>query len=130
MSDKERRLDGYYIGFESTGNAAVDKILGAVACAGKAFHHTTDWTEDIEDYYYDDHTGGSAEAWIQNAAIEAAAHIAELERQLAERSTLTDEEIYKIRFRVASMYSAHVNSPLVGAHMDGYRAALEAGKDE
>lgn len=67
---RPRRMDGYYISFDPTGNHSVDKILGAVACAGKAFHHTHDWDEKIE-RPYEDHTGGCPEEWIQNAAQEA-----------------------------------------------------------
>lgn len=66
-----RRMDGYYIGFEPTGNFAIDKILGAVACAGKASHHTDGWNEESRPY--DDHSGRDPNEWIQNAANEAAA---------------------------------------------------------
>lgn len=68
---KPRQMNGYYIGFDATGSFAVDKILGAVACAGKAYHHTDGWGDETPDY--DDHTGGTPEMWIQNAAIEACA---------------------------------------------------------
>lgn len=63
-------MDGYYIGFDRTGSPAVDKILGAVACAGKAYHHTECWNDETPPY--DDHTGNSPNEWIQNAASEAA----------------------------------------------------------
>jgi hypothetical protein len=48
MSDHETtlRMDAYYYGFEPTGNHAIDRILSAVACAGKAYHNTCDWTDD------------------------------------------------------------------------------------
>ena len=68
-----RRMDGYYIGFESTGNVHIDKILGAVACAGKAYHHTDCWGDETRPY--DDHTGRDPNEWIQNAANEAAREI-------------------------------------------------------
>tara|TARA_R110000782_G_scaffold254550_1_gene342933 strand:+ start:326 stop:550 length:225 start_codon:yes stop_codon:yes gene_type:complete len=70
----ERRLEGYYIGFEATGNAHIDKILGAVACAGKAYHNTDCWDEETSPY--DDHTGRDPNEWIQNAANEAATALA------------------------------------------------------
>ena len=64
------RMNAYYYGFEKTGNEDIDKILSAVACAGKAFHHTESWNDDCQPY-----TGcegkGPAE-WIQNAANNAA----------------------------------------------------------
>ena len=68
---RPRRMDGYYIGFEPTGNFAIDKILGAVACAGKAYHHTDSWNDETNPY--DDHAGRDPNEWIQNAANEAAA---------------------------------------------------------
>ena len=40
-------LDGYYFSFEPTGNPYIDTILGAIGFAGKAYHHTADWNEDI-----------------------------------------------------------------------------------
>ncbi|MDF1807946.1 hypothetical protein [Hyphomonas sp.] len=71
---RPRRLEGYYIGFDPTGSHAIDKILGAVACAGKAYHHTECWEDETPPY--DDHTGNRPSEWIQNAAIEAARLIA------------------------------------------------------
>ncbi len=71
MGKTERRMNAYYYGFGKTGDDRIDKILSAVACAGKAFHHTESWhDEGLEPYC--DHTGESAVAWIQNAADEAA----------------------------------------------------------
>lgn len=69
----ERRMDAYYYGFDPTGVDCIDKILSAVACAGKAFQHTRDWNE--EGMLRDDHTGDTPVDWIQNAANEAAATI-------------------------------------------------------
>lgn len=66
------RMDAYYYGFGRTGSRAIDLILSAVACAGKAFHHTQDWNDEAEPY----HGGLRGEApidWIQNAANDAAA---------------------------------------------------------
>lgn len=81
MSD--RRMEAYYYDFEPTKSAAVNKILGAVACAGKAYHHTQDWCEKTSPY--DDHTGVSPAEWIQNAAIEAADEIERLKKLLEQR---------------------------------------------
>ncbi len=63
-------MDGYYIGFEKTGVPEIDKILGAVACAGKSCHHTDCWHDETPPR--DDHTGNCPNDWIQNAADEAA----------------------------------------------------------
>ncbi|MEN2749366.1 hypothetical protein [Sphingomonas sp. T9W2] len=67
-------LDAYYYGFEPTGNADVDRILGAVAWAGKSYHHTEDWDETAI-------TGVSCVDNIQNAAALAAARIEALEAE-------------------------------------------------
>lgn len=37
------RLKAYYYGFDFTGCDPVDRILEAVARAGKSAHHTDDW---------------------------------------------------------------------------------------
>jgi peptidyl-tRNA hydrolase len=79
----ERRMDAYYYSFDSTGVEVVDKILGAVACAGKAYHHTDDWMEETNPY--DDHTGETPVEWIQNAAKEAAVRIEHLQKLLEMR---------------------------------------------
>ena len=75
-------MNAYYYSFDSTGSDPVDKILSAVACAGKSFHHTDDWYEHASPQ--DDHTGGTPIDWIQNAAIEAAAEIERLQDQIYE----------------------------------------------
>lgn len=80
MNKIERRMDGYYYGFTTTGVDVVDKVLGAVACAGKAYHHTEDWGENTGPY--DDHTGATPVDWIQNAARESADEIERLRKAL------------------------------------------------
>ena len=59
------RMDAYYYGFDSTGVMEVDRILSAVARAGKAYHSTDQWAEDA-------YGEGSPENWIQSAANDAA----------------------------------------------------------
>jgi hypothetical protein len=68
MTDK-LRMEAYYYAFSETGVPEIDKILSAVACAGKAFHHTESWQDESE---WPPHTGNSPKLWIQNAADEAA----------------------------------------------------------
>jgi len=75
----ELRMDAYYYSFRPTGVPEVDKILSAVACAGKAFHHTGDWYDDADTYPY--HTGKTPVEWIQNAASEAAEAFKALKRK-------------------------------------------------
>lgn len=65
------RLSAYYYSFEPTGVPEIDNILSAVACAGKAFHNTSDWN-DGTDVYEDSHRGETPIDWIQNAANDAA----------------------------------------------------------
>jgi len=69
-TDGSMRMDAYYYGFEPTGDEAVDRILSAVACAGKAFHATDQWHDESE---WEGHEGTTPVEWIQNAA-NAAAH--------------------------------------------------------
>jgi len=69
----EWRMDAYYFGFEPTGVAAIDKILSAVACAGKSFHHTEDWREKVDHARAPHASGVSCQDWIQTAANDAAA---------------------------------------------------------
>lgn len=37
----------YYYEFEATGDDKIDAILEAVAFAGKRYHHTNDWDEEV-----------------------------------------------------------------------------------
>lgn len=65
------RMTAYHYAFVPTGVDEIDKILSAVACAGKAFHNTEQWIEEAGQW--EPHTGETPVAWIQNAANEAAA---------------------------------------------------------
>lgn len=65
-------MDAYYYVFEPTGVREVDELLSAVACAGKAYHHTEGWNDETPSY--GDHcVGNTPVEWIQNAANRAAA---------------------------------------------------------
>lgn len=66
------RMEAYYYGFTPTGVEAIDRILSAVACAGKAYHHTDSWTEEIPTPYEPFLRGRCAAEWIQYAAEDAA----------------------------------------------------------
>lgn len=68
------RMHAYYYAFEPTGVPEIDKILSAVASAGKAYHNTEWWNEDGEDGpgEWAPFRGGSCVEWIQNAANDAA----------------------------------------------------------
>jgi hypothetical protein len=67
---KPLRMDAYYYEFNPTGIPEIDRILSAVACAGKAFHNTDCWYE--ESTPYPGHEGRNPVEWIQNAANDAA----------------------------------------------------------
>ena len=79
------RMQAYYYGFSTTTIEAIDLVLCAVAAAGKLFHHTDQWTSEI-DYQVENVRGKSPVDWIQNAADDAAETykrlIAEREREL------------------------------------------------
>jgi hypothetical protein len=69
-------MAAYYYSFDETGVDAIDIVLSAVACAGKAFHHTEEWQDadshpDLEPYE-PEHRGDSPAQWINNAAFDAA----------------------------------------------------------
>jgi len=77
------RLNAYYFGFDATGVTEIDNVLSAVACAGKAYHHTEHWNEGLGGTYEPTHRGDDPVAWIQNAATDAAALVDKL-RAVAE----------------------------------------------
>lgn len=66
MSD-ELYMNAYYYGFKETGILEIDKILEAVAIAGKRYHNTDMWDEPSD---YGDHK--SCVELIQDAANNAA----------------------------------------------------------
>lgn len=75
-SEVEMRMDAYYYSFAPTGELAIDRILSAIACAGKAFHHTDSWTEEAYDGSAPEpHRGATPVEWIQNAADDAAGEL-------------------------------------------------------
>lgn len=64
------KMRAYYHTFKETGEVGADRILSAVASAGKSAHHTADWGEEWDN--------------IQNAAVETATEINALMDRLAE----------------------------------------------
>src|SRR5690242_4745133 len=71
MADQqELRMHAYYYGFTPTGVEEIDRILSAVACAGKSFHNTSEWGEKVS--AWPPHEGDCPVDWIQNAANRAA----------------------------------------------------------
>ena len=78
------RMDAYYYAFAATREVAVDRILSAVACAGKAFHSTSQWNDEMEYIKWDHIEGESPVDWIQNAALMAAKEMRALRKRVAE----------------------------------------------
>jgi hypothetical protein len=74
--EPDARMDAYYYGFERTGVGAIDAVLSVLAYAGKAYHHTDDWQDDMSHDYGPIRKGESAADAIQRVANEAAAHLA------------------------------------------------------
>lgn len=71
------RHHGRVAGHRFIVGAELGGVLSAVACAGKAFHHTESWNEEIGEMY--EHLHGQAPSeWIQNAAQAAADEILRL----------------------------------------------------
>jgi hypothetical protein len=94
VSDEQLRMSGYYIHFTPTGERTADMVLSAVACAGKAYHHTEDWNETAD---WPPHLGASPAAWIQNAAHAVAS---ELKALRATCATLSEEKAQEVERRL------------------------------
>lgn len=72
----DARMEGYYIGFDKTGNDLIDQILSAVAYAAKGAHKTEAWSHELE-YDYGPVPADKTFEWlIQEAANDAAERIA------------------------------------------------------
>lgn len=71
----DMKMDAYHYGFEPTGVQEIDFILCAVASAGKAFHNTSQWNDDVGEFRYNNVTGDTPVDWIQNAANHAASNL-------------------------------------------------------
>lgn len=118
----DMRMDAYYYRFDSTGVLEIDKILSAIAWAGKSYHHTCDWCEDANPY--ESHTGQSPIEWIQNAANEAAM----LYKKRPDNSGLRKaaEEVVSSLTRWASKpFLPDWLKEKMDAHAKNLRAALE-----
>jgi hypothetical protein len=125
----ELRMEAYYYGFESTQCREVDLILSAIACAGKAFHHTDDWNDYASPY--PPHEGETPIAWIQNAAAKAAAAF---ESQAARIAALQAKvaELEKERDNYKTMVMSHdliKQAADLQAERDSLRAKFERAKE-
>lgn len=94
MIDDELRMDAYYYGFDPTGERVVDRVLSAVACAGKAFHHTEAWGDAATCCSYPTFAADQSPVqWIEGAAKEAATEIARLREEVARLQRERDEAL-------------------------------------
>jgi hypothetical protein len=73
----ELLFHAYYYSFRPTGCYEIDLILAAVAAAGKAFHNTESWHEELGSDWRPGMVGETPINWIQNAANHAAAMLAD-----------------------------------------------------
>ena len=122
------RLDAYYYSFYPTGEEMVDRVLSAVACAGKSYHHTDSWSEPNEAIVSQPFLRGeSATEQIQNAAIDASATLSEVR---ADRDRLA-AEVERLRKDVAYQHDINIRDEescaeaLASAHQDQLAAEQE-----
>lgn len=80
--NEKLKLQAYYYGFSETGVRSIDLVLRAVSAAGKLFHHTDQWTSEIN-YPVENVRGPAPVDWIQNAADDAADAYKKLQSTLA-----------------------------------------------
>jgi hypothetical protein len=73
LGGPDARMQGYYIGFDRTGVVEIDRILSAIAHAGKAYHHTEGWNDELDWDYGPIKKGMTCNEVIQTAADDAAA---------------------------------------------------------
>lgn len=78
----ELHMRAYYWTFETTGEMCADRILSAVASAGKAVHSTSEWSDEIDGSYYGQE-GSCPWEWIENAARITAQEVRELRAIIA-----------------------------------------------
>ena len=85
-----RRMCAYYYSFNETGEEEIDILLSAIACAGKAYHHTEEWQDGCQPYEIC-HRGETPIERIQNAACDAANRIsAEREARSVQQEAITE----------------------------------------
>jgi predicted RNase H-like nuclease (RuvC/YqgF family) len=125
MTDEELRMEAYYYGFDKTGQIEIDRILSAVACAGKAFHHTNDWNDEATPRTF--HEGATPIDWIQNRAKEAADTIEALRAENAKLKTEM-EELRKSKMGRLAWYKMRDEEER--AAMEGDKSAKRVYKKE
>lgn len=123
MSDRPMRMSAYYYSFTPTAVEIVNRILSAVACAGKSYHNTVDWTDEAPPY--EDFMRGECPVdWIQNAAQDAADTIATLEARVAELEAGLREAADRIERKAFEMPPPNPYTPEFVTIAVGLRALL------
>ena len=124
MSD-DLRMDAYYYGFVFTSAQEIDLILSAVACAGKAYHHTEDWKDETNPWT--GHEGRTPVDWIQNAAGKAATEITRLRERVAEleaREVRYQEALESYEAEIATFNERYASLEARTAELENESAAL------
>lgn len=113
----EMRMDAYYYGFTFTGEETVDRVLSAVACAGKAYHHTDNWGEKTPKYE-DFFRGDSPIDWIQSMADDAAAQIKQLRAELDQAVATIEDRNAELDGRLTGWTSFTKAQPAAGQKIE------------
>lgn len=107
MSEPLTKYSAYYYSFSATGDPYIDAILEAVARAGKMYHNTADWDEDVI-------------AAIQTVANEA---------REAHKLTLNENEALRKALNTPEILDFMAGVPLEAAHQrDRWGSDHDAGK--
>lgn len=109
------RMNAYYYSFEPTGVIEIDRVLSAVADAGKGCHHTADWSEYGYDTAIQELANAAAAAWNRRAAMQTDEPVAVPTRE--EALADTDQVPYLIYFDDADRKP----EPVVGGKRARYR---------
>ncbi|WP_426103214.1 hypothetical protein [Pseudomonas sp. PSPC3-3] len=117
MSEQQLRMRAYYYGFQLTGEPEIDLILSAVASAGKSFHHTDQWNEEVSPE--EPHTGNSPVDWIRNAAALAA--------QISKQAKIENDQL---RAQVAGLKTGYEAYERVNAELRAEVEGLRRDKSE
>lgn len=130
--DEGLRFDAYYYGFTPTGSKFINRILSAVACAGKAYHNTVDWNDETHPYEKV-FRGSTPIEWIQNAADDAADFLqAQREAQAAPPPTPKGLERWReilaeemASDKHASSKESELQNSIVNAALSAIRRSVE-----
>lgn len=84
-------LESYYFGFTATGIFEIDHVMYAIARAGKTFHSTSQWQDELPVGYYSNLEGETPEQWIQNSFNKLAKYVEELKKDTEAKITVMEK---------------------------------------